>query len=145
MNASGKTTTCAPFAAASPTRRTAFSTHACASKGAAPACTTAARTVAAVIARLPDFPLRSCANLHVVADADRARLCHEPVHAEHQPEGRMLPIRRERRERLGPLQLAARLVRHGHLAPPARLRRAERGAADRDARPLVLRVCRRAV
>src|SRR4051812_336198 len=47
MNASGKTTTFAPVAAASATSRRAFSTHAAASNGMLPACTTATCTVCA--------------------------------------------------------------------------------------------------
>src|SRR4051794_5979477 len=47
MNASGNTTTLAPVAAASATRRRALSTHAAASNGMLPACTTATCTVCA--------------------------------------------------------------------------------------------------
>jgi hypothetical protein len=48
-DASGKTITFAPEAAASSISRTALSTHASLSKGTAPACTTATRTVVALI------------------------------------------------------------------------------------------------
>src|SRR5690348_1472635 len=54
MNASGNTTTAAPAPAASPMSRQALSTHASASNGIEPACTTAAVTILAsgVIASL---------------------------------------------------------------------------------------------
>src|SRR5437763_12730309 len=47
MNASGNTTTLAPVAAASASKRTPLSTHAAASNGMLPACTTATCTVCA--------------------------------------------------------------------------------------------------
>src|SRR5512142_336120 len=141
MNASGKTTTFAPLAAASPTSRTALSTHASASKGTAPACTTAARTTpppALFIVRLPVGVAASRAHFHRVAHADRSRLRHHPVHPEHEPELRMLAVGRERRERLRSQHLARRLVGRRHLAAPARLRGAEDGVADGDLLPAVL-------